>query len=104
MAYAATKEWAHELVERMPVEKVPELVGVLERMVEPVRLSLVNAPFEDEAVSEDENREAAEARARGYAPSATSHEDLLKEFGLSLDDFERMSHEPVEDEVPTHRG
>lgn len=102
MAYAATKERAHELIERVAPEKVPAVVELLEKIVSPVRRSLLDAPFEDERISEEESRVASEARARGYVASRTSHEDLLKEFGLTTEDFERMAHEPLEASVPKH--
>jgi hypothetical protein len=38
------------------------------------------------------------ARAEGYRGSVTSHEGLLKEFGLTPEDFERMGLEPLDEE------
>ena len=105
MAYAATKERAHELIDRMEPEKVPVVVDLLEKMVSPVPPSLANAPFEDEEISDDENRVAAEARARGYVASPDSHAELLQELGLTLEDFDRMAREPLDVEVPaSQRG
>lgn len=99
MANATTKERAHELIERMPPEKVPAAVEALTKVFDPVAYSLANAPFEDEEISEDENRVAAEARARGYVGSQNSHEELLKELGLTLEDWDRMADQPITVEV-----
>jgi len=99
MAYAATKEHAHELIDRIDQDQVPVVVELLEKMLDPASLAQANAPFEDEAVSDDENRVAAEARARGYVASPTSHVEFLKEFGLTPEDFKRMGREPLETDV-----
>jgi hypothetical protein len=98
MAYAATREHAHELIERIDPEKVPEVVEMLEKMLHPLSIALANAPFEDEAISEDENRVAAEARARGYQDSGTPLEEFLGEFGMTVDEFHSLGHEPMEPE------
>jgi hypothetical protein len=98
MAQTATKEHAHELIERMAPAQVPVAVEILEKMLDPVSLALANAPFEDELISEEEELAAARARAEGYRGSVTSHEELLKEFGLTPEEFERMGQEPLDEE------
>jgi hypothetical protein len=88
MAYAATKERAHELIDRMVPEQVPFAVDALEKMIDPVAYSLANAPFEDEEISEEE--EEAVARAKAETGPGTSMEDLMVELGFSAEDIERV--------------
>jgi hypothetical protein len=98
MSPTETKEHAHVLIDLVAPTQLPVVVELLEKMVDPVALSLANAPFEDEEISEAEEVAAAQARAEGYRGSVTSHEDLLKEFGLTPEEFERMGQEPLDEE------
>jgi len=98
MPYAATKEHAHELIERIDPDKVSFVVELLEKMLDPLSLALANAPFEDEAISEDEERSVAKAKAE--PGPGTSMEEFLLEFGLSTDELATMELPPVE----SHQG
>ena len=52
----------------------------LRSLLDPVALSLLNAPYDDEPETEDE-RAAVEAARREPGPG-TPHEEVLREFGL----------------------
>ncbi len=95
MAYVATKERAHELIDLMVPEQVPVAVDVLERLIDPVAYSLANAPLEDEEISEEEEEAVARAKAETGKPSEASHAAFLAEFGLTMDDWGRMGREPL---------
>jgi len=97
MAYAATRELAHELIDRMAPAQVPVAVELLVKMLDPVRLALANAPFEDEAISADEERDAAAAMAE--TGPTTSMEDLLAEYGVTIDELRKMPIEAQSDGV-----
>ena len=105
MATAATnsKQQAHELIERLSNGQASAVVGLLEAMLDPVSVALANAPYDDEPVSEGEAREIAEARASLARGEGISHDEVLREFGLSPEDFERMGRTPIEAE-PHHPG
>jgi hypothetical protein len=105
MATAATnpKQQAHELIDRMSTAQVSAFVGLLEVMLDPVSVALANAPIDDEPVSEEEARDIAAARAAVARGEVVSNEEVLAEFGLTAEDFERMGHTPVEPE-PHHPG
>lgn len=98
MPYAQTKERAHELLDRMAPGQLSAVVGVMEVMFDPVALSLANAPWEDEEIGEDENRAVAESKAwlAENPGQGVSHEEILAEFGLNAEDFERMGRTPLE--------
>ena len=105
MATAATspKQQAHELIESMAPGQVSAVVGLLKVMLDPFTRTLANAPYDDEPVSAEEAREIAEARASLARGEGVSHDEVLAEFGLTAEDFERMGRTPLDPE-PRHLG
>jgi hypothetical protein len=105
MATTATnpKQEAHELIERLSTGQVIAAVGLFKAMLDPVSVALANAPIDDEPVSEQETREIAEARASIARGEGIPHDEVLREFGLTTEDFERMGRTPVDPE-PHHPG
>lgn len=103
MPYAQTKEHAHELIDRMAPGQVSAVVGLLEIMLDPVARALANAPYDDEPVSEEETRDIAESHAAYARGEVVSNDEVLAEFGLSAEDFDRMGQTPLEAE-PRHPG
>ena len=93
---ANTKEHAHELIDRMAPGQIAAVVGLLEIMLDPVARSLANAPVEDEPISEEENRAAAASKSWLKDHEPISHEEVLAEFGLTSEDFERMGRTPLD--------
>jgi hypothetical protein len=105
MATTATnpKQEAHELIDRLSTGQVIAAVGLFKAMLDPVSIALANAPIDDEPVSEEEVRDIAAARASLARGEGIPHEQVLAEFGLSTEDFERMGHTPLDTE-PHHPG
>lgn len=103
MPHVQTKEHAHELIDRMAPGQVAAVVGLMEILLDPVTRSLANAPYDDEPVSDEEARDIAAARALLARGEGIPHEDVLREFGLTADDFERMGRTPLDAE-PRHPG
>jgi len=105
MAQAATnpKQEAHDLIERVSTGQVIAAVGLFKAMLHPVSVALTNAPIDDEPVSEEEAHDIAEARAAAARGEVISGEEVLAEFGLTAEDFDRMEHAPLEPE-PHHPG
>lgn len=105
MATAATdpKQEAHELIERLSTGQVIAAVGLFKAMLDPVSIALANAPIDDEPVSDEEARDIAAARALFARGEGIPHEEVLREFGLTTEDFERMENTPVDPE-PHHPG
>jgi hypothetical protein len=97
MADAATdlKQHAHELIERMAPGQVSAAVELLETMVDPLSRSLANAPYEDELISEEEQLAVAASEAWLKENEPIPHEEVLAEFGLTAEDFERMGRTPL---------
>lgn len=92
------KHQAHELIERLSTGQVSAVVGLLEAMLDPMSIALANAPVDDEPVSEEEARDIIEARAAIARGEVVSNEEVLAEFGLTTEDFERMGRDPLEPE------
>jgi hypothetical protein len=70
----------HILLDHIPDDDVPTARKFLRSLVDPVELSLLKAPLDDEPES-DEERAAVEA-ARSEPGPGTPHEEVLREFGL----------------------
>jgi len=85
MAYAQTKQHAHELIERMAPGQIFAVVTVMESMLDPVSRAFANAPIEDEEISEEENRAVAASKAwmTEHPGQGIPFEDLLSEFGVT---------------------
>jgi hypothetical protein len=105
MATAATnpKQEAHELIERLSTGQVIAAVSLFKAMLDPVSIALANAPYDDEPVSDEEARDIAAARASLARGEGVSHDEVLREFGLTAEDFERMGRKPIDPE-PHHPG
>ena len=97
------RQQAHLLLDVLPEEKVSAARSFLETMLDPLSRALANAPYDDEPVSEEEAREIAASRASLARGEGIPHEDVLAEFGLSLEDFELMGRTPLASE-PRHSG
>jgi len=105
MASAANdpKQEAHELIERLSTGQVIAAVGLFKAMLDPVSVALASAPSDDEPVSEEEARDIAAARTSLARGEGIPHEEVLREFSLSPEDFEGMAGTPLEGE-PRHPG
>jgi hypothetical protein len=102
MATAATnsKQQAHELIDSMAPGQVSAVVGLLKIMLDPLARTLASAPFDDEPVSAEEASEIAAARASLARGEGVSNDEVLAEFGLTAEDFDRMGRTPLEPHAP----
>jgi len=100
LASRDTKQQAHELIDRMAPGQVSAVVGLLEIILDPVARSLASAPYEDEPISDEESLAVAASKAWLENNKPIPHEDVLAEYGLSLEDFERMGRTPLEHHTP----
>jgi len=70
----------HILLDHIPDNDVLTARKFLRSLVDPVELSLLTAPLDDEPET-DKERSAVEA-ARSEPGPGTPHEEVLREFGL----------------------
>lgn len=98
MAHGSTeekKQHAHELIDRMAPGQVAAVVSLLEIMLGPLARTLASAPYDDEPVSAEEEREVEAAKASLARGEGIPHEAVLGEFGLTSEDFGRMGRTPL---------
>ncbi len=74
--------------------QVSAAIGLLRGMVDPEAQRLASIPYEDEPISEEEELAATAARASFARGEGIPHEKVLREFGLTMDDWERMGPHP----------
>jgi hypothetical protein len=63
-------------------------------MIDPVTCKLAAAPIDDEPETEDERRAVEQSKEwlRHRGRKGIPHEEVLRDFGLTADDFHRMAH------------
>ena len=83
MDFNAEKGRLHELIERISPERSGAFLHALKSLsADPVLLSLLNAPPDDEPYTEEQRREDANAEDAIARAEGIKHEDLLREFVL----------------------
>jgi len=78
------------LLNAVPDDKIPKIRSLLASMVDSLAVALANAPVDDEPLTEEEEQALNEARESLARGEGTPHEEILKEFGLTLEDRDRM--------------
>ena len=68
------------LVDHIPAGDLPAARKILRALADPVWQSILTAPFDDEPETEQERAEVEAARSE--KGSGTSHEEVLREFGV----------------------
>jgi hypothetical protein len=97
--FAQERQQAHAYLDRLPPEQLSAVRSLLETMLDPVSRAMANAPVEDEEISEQEEHAVAEAREWLKHNKPIPHEEVLREFGLTMDDFKRMGRTPLPPEA-----
>jgi len=88
------KQHAHELIDQLPSRQLSAVVGLLEAILDPVSRKLAAAPIDDEPETEEERRAAEQSKEwlRQRGGKGIPHEEVLRDFGLTAEDFHRMAH------------
>lgn len=75
------KQELHQLIDQLPTEQVTAALRYLHYLcADPVLLSLLNAPPDDEPYTDEQRQRDAEAQALIAEGNGISHEELLREF------------------------
>jgi hypothetical protein len=74
------REELHKLLDHIPDSDVPTARKFLRALADPVWLSILTAPLDDEPETEEELSEVEAARSE--TGPGTPHEEVLREFGL----------------------
>jgi len=84
-----TRQHLHELIDQLPPTQLTAVVGLVERMLDPVSHAVANAPADDEPRIDEDRRRLREGQAwfaqRGG--NGLPMEEVLAEFGLKSEDF-----------------
>jgi hypothetical protein len=83
-----TRQHVHELIDRLPAPQLTAVARLLEVMIDPVARAIASAPIDDEPVTEEERRAVAEADEWLKHNQPIPFENVLAEFGLTVEDVE----------------
>lgn len=79
--FQSERQQAHFLLDALPDEKVPAVLGLLEVMIEPLSRSLAQVPVEHEELTQETAEALDRARASLARGEGIPHEDVIREFG-----------------------
>jgi hypothetical protein len=95
---AHQRQHAHAFLDRLPDDQVSAVCGLLETMLSPLDRKLALAPIDDEPLTPGE----ADAIRAGIASleqnGGVPMEDVLAEFGLTIDEFHKMAGPPLSED------
>jgi hypothetical protein len=92
---AADIQHAHQLLDQLGPGQLAAVVHLLETII---------SPDEDsDTLSNAERKAVAEADEWLKHNQPIRHEEVLAEFGLTMNDWEKMAEEPLPEETP-HRN
>jgi len=98
MASSATnpRQEAHELIDSLAPGQVSAVVGLLRAMIHPLADGMADVDYEDERIGNAEMLAVHRSKSWLKTNEPIPNEEVLADFGLNSDDFERMGHEPLE--------
>jgi hypothetical protein len=79
---AADKQHAHELIEQLHPNQVPEAIGMLESLLDPAARAIANAPINDEPLSVADEKALDDAREWSKHNEPIPHEQVMAELGI----------------------
>jgi len=79
-----TRQHAHELIDHIPEAQLSTAVGLLEKILDPVTLALLNAPIDDEPVTGEERLAIAESDEwfKRNGDKGIPHDEVKRRLGL----------------------
>lgn len=92
------RQHAHAHLDRLRADQLAAVRGLLETMLSPLERKLALAPIDDEPLTEEEAaaiHAGADSLAQGRG---VPMEDVLADFGLTMDDFQKMAETPLAEE------
>jgi hypothetical protein len=93
------RQYAHAFLDRLPANQLSAVCGLLGSMLSPLDRKLALAPIDDEPVTPEE----AAATQAGIDSLAINGgvpmEEVLADFGLTIDDFRKLAEPPLPEEV-----
>ncbi len=89
---------AHAFLDRLPAGQLAAVCGLLESMLSPLDRKLALAPIDDEPVTAEDAAAIRAGMASLEKDGGVPMEEVLADFGLTMDDFQRMAETPLPEE------
>jgi len=80
------RQQAHAYLDQLPAAQLSAVRGLLESMLDPVSRALANAPIDDEPVTEQQERDIAEAREWFKHNPGIPFEQVVAELGFTMEE------------------
>jgi hypothetical protein len=87
------RQHVHAYIDRLPGDQLTAVRGLLETMLSPLDRKLALAPIDDEPVT-PEDLAAIQAGVASLERGGVLMEEVLADFGLTMDDFRKMAETP----------
>jgi len=80
---AITREQARELLDAVPDERLDAAVAALEPLADPMLVVLMNAPEDDEPLTDEDRAAIAEGKADIARGDVVSADEMKRRFGIA---------------------
>src|SRR5258708_1615837 len=91
------RQHVHAYIDRLPGDQLSAVYGLLETMLSPLDRKLALAPLDDEPVTPEDMAAIQSGRASLDAGHGVPMEEVLADFGLSMEDFRNMDQDRESD-------
>jgi hypothetical protein len=88
------RQHVHAYIDRLPGDQLTAVRGLLETMLSPLDRKLALAPIDDEPVTPEDLAAIEAGVASLERGGGVPMEEVLADFGLTMDDFRKMAETP----------
>lgn len=92
---AQQRQHAHAFLDRLPDDQLSAVCGLLETMLSPLDRRLALAPIDDEPLTPGETDAIRAGVASLEQNGGVPMEDVLADFGLTIDEFHQLAEAPL---------
>ena len=92
------RQHAHAFLDRLPADQLAAMCGLLETMLSPLDRKLALAPIDDEPLTHEEAAAIQAGIDSLKKNGGVPMEEVLADFGLTVDDFRKMAETPLPEE------
>jgi hypothetical protein len=93
------RQHAHAFLDRLPDNQLAAVCGLLETMLPPLDRKLALAAIDDEPVTPDEAAAIQIGITSLEQSGGVPLEEVLADFGLTVDEFHKMGENPVSEDA-----
>ena len=84
------KQRAHELIEKLAPKQASAVVGLLEKMLDPVSRAIANAPIDDEPLDPEEEKAVNDSKEWLKHNKPIPHEQVLADLGITPEELDHF--------------